>query len=525
MIDHTSSLNGVTSAFKWPHYPLENPDNQIALLRNPTIYKGGREPLENSFLEDLIKQNIFKRSNDITHDDRFTFHEKIIAKINACDARALYNSLSKEGRKKFEAIVQSFYIAITKDTAHDRNKKMLEEMMEMYQGGEIRVVCETGFRMILKVLFDLLGVKPKHFYGVSAGAFQAAGRAFGAPNCIAVANTIDTDYSKVTESRKHLETWINDLIKEAYLYTTGKKEHDIEDGIIRVKHLEEAGTDLKVLVGEITKYFPPKMENYFLPEELKTRFGKKNPGNLPLAPMIAASANLWLLFFLIDPTFGRCFIKDSKGLNHYLLDAGGLDRANGIPFNDFEDEMKKYLNGKRELPPFVLIAGNTRVESLEKSIFDKIADRIDSLFIDPIDKIKTLGAERLYIKGFCGVDDPFIKGNTSVIRTGHLNVSAHDKAVLTTANLSTSDFPECTFQGQNLKPSLHQLYENFVFINEKGIKEYIESNGQAGKSPLQLWIDDAGELKAVKKAEKLPEEIIPIDKAAFEARMLWSAGC
>ncbi len=513
---NTSHLNGTFHAPRNIAHLRGLPENRAELLKESFSYRVAHEGLENTYLEGLIQDNIINQNDG-------SLHGMLVAQVDACDARALYNSLSEDGKQKFLKLLRAFHISITEDKDRDRNKKMFEGMMELYQGGEIRVVAESGFRALVKTLLDLLGIKPKHFYGVSAGGFQAAGRAFGAPNCISIANTSSTDYSQITKSRKHLEVWINDLIKEAYCFTTGKKEHEIKDGIIRVKHLEELGTNLQVLVGEFTKYFPPRMESYFQPGELKNRLGI-NPSNLPLAPLIAASANLWGLFFLIDPTFGQCFVRDSKGLPHYQLDPG-LDRVNGIPLQDFETGIKEYINGKRELPPFALISGNRRIESIERGVYDKAADVMDSFSTDPFDKIKTLNSERLYSEAFCAVKDPFIKGNYSIIRTGHLKMSVHDKENIIAANIPTINFTEFRFQNLEFKPTLDQFYNNLVD------EEYVRLKGERGKSPFQLYIDDVDKLKLAKKNEKLPEEIIPInntvsmDKATFEARMLWTIAC
>ncbi|MBI3591142.1 MAG: patatin-like phospholipase family protein [Candidatus Melainabacteria bacterium] len=489
MIDYTNSVRNIVSAFRGHHHALEIPKNKIALLRKPWLYKAGIEPLENSHLEKSIASNIINKNDDTPQ-----------ARFDAFDFRALYKSLSEDGKKKFSKIQQAFYIATTQDRNHKENKKMLEEISVIIQGGEIRVVASTATKALLKVLLDSLGVKPKHFYGVSAGGFQAAGMAFKAPNFMTIAHTADTDYYKITKTRRHLKEWINNLMKDAYCFTTGKKEHEIEKGIIRGKHLEEVGTNLQVLVGEVTKWFPPHMESYFLPKELKGRFGI-DLRNFELATALAASANLWGLFFFIDPTFGRCSIRDFKGLNHYQLDPG-LDRVNGIPLNDFETGIKEYIEDKRKLPPFALILGNKRINSLEQEIIDKFADFIDSFSMDPLRKVKKLGAERLHIQSFCAVEDPFIKGNTAMLRTGNLKISVHDKEVLISANIPTSDFTNLRFQGEDLKPALDQLYENFVD------EEYIKSNGEKGKSPFQLYIDDVNKIK-----------FQHIDEATFKARL------
>ena len=521
MTTHISSMNGVISAFRRPHQLLDDPLNKIELLKHPTIYKSGVEPLGNSYLEGLIQENIIGKNDG-------SIHGMLTAQIDACNARALYNSFDDCGKKKFEAVLESFHIAITKDKDHERNRKMLEEIMEMYQGGEIRVVAETGFRAIMKVLLDLLRVKPKHFYGVSAGGFQAAGRAFGAPNCIAIANTASTDYSEITKSRKHLERWINDLVKEAYLFTTGKNENEIEGGIIRVKHLEEMDTNLQVLVGEViwsklSSLFPiptPHMESFFLPQEAKNRFGidSKKTSELPLAPIVASSANLFGLFFLIDIfTFGRCFLKDSKGANHYLLDPG-LDIVNGIPLQALEPGIKEYVDGKREYPPFAMIGGNKRVESAEKDLYSRVADFVDSHGTDPIKKMEALGVRTSYIEAFCAVEDPFIKGNTSLIRTGHLKMSTHDKEVVIGANIPTSNFTDFRFQGLELKPALYQIYDNLVCLDNRGIEAYIKSEGKEGRSPLQIYIDGVDKIKL--KPEIICEKIrLPdINRVILEAK-------
>lgn len=457
-----------------PRYKArELPDNNAKLFRKPIMYQAGIEPLDNDYLEDLIQKNI------VVH--KGSEHDTLTSQYHAADVRALYNSLSDDCKTRFTELVKAFEL-------DKENLDMLKGMI--VAGGEIRVVASTADVMVIRALTALLGVKLKEFYGTSAGSFQAAGQAVRAPSSSVFTNTVDTNFASFIRQREKLKDWINKFIKEGYQFNTGK-----EIDIVRGKHIEELGSNLQVLVSENPNWLNlplPTIRTYFLPNDLEARFGLDYK-DFELATAVAASANLIGLFYSpTDLTFGNCFIEDIMGKKHYLFDPG-LQRKYQIPMQAAEKGVEQYLSGEINKPPFYFILGNRRVDTstLEKEIlyslnkdlmliekiYSYLSELIDRMSKEPVDKIKEIGIQRAYTEASCMASDPFRPGEVAILNSGNLKVPTHKREVLICANIPRA---------------IDDLHNNLVD------KEYINSNGKVGKSPMQLYtneIDKAAQIK------------------------------
>ena len=453
-------------------------ESKVGLLREPTLFRATYEGVEDSFIQDLIENNILKKNN---------YSHKSL--LDAANTIALFESLSEEDKKKFLMLVKAFYL-------DKENLDLIEGLI--IAGGEIRVIAATGPIMLLNSLFAILGIKPKKIHAISGGTFQAGALGLGATNSCMFKNAADIKFIDYAGKRKKLEDeWINSFLVECYELTTGKKVDTV-----RVKHFEELGVEVHSTVAELSK--AGILLNYLRPEvfeipgdkdKFEERFGGSS-SEIPFKDIAGASANMPGLFhkiFPLDMTFGDCFIEGAKGKKHYLFDAG-LHPNNSLPLHSYIKLIENYKKGRIEKMPFYFIVGNERVLDSEIPPDELKAFRENTRFMQrfvttiskladigstpPEERVKKLGAQKAYIKAKCIVTDPHT-GEIAMLNTGNLKVPKDKRQALMCANIPTGDFQDLKFEA-----AVSQLYNNLVD------PLYVKSDGKEGKSPYQRYLED-----------------------------------
>lgn len=515
-------IRTVSAILKHSSYPRPSraphplPQNKVILLRRPELYGAFNQPLDNSYLENLIQDHLVihdqagfqdRVGNDFGEDVQYEYARRASYHF-AAEPRAFYLSLNDDYKKKLEDLVRVFEIATTPSIDDDqitqleksKNLEMIKGMI--IAGGEIRVVAATAHVMAIKVITSLLGIKLKELYGISAGGFQAVGQAVNARNSSVLSTTVDTPFHKFKisaelspkEAHQALQDWIESLLQEGYSFQTGK-------GIdqIRAKHIQELGRELTVVVGT-RKEGSLWLGSKYIPFED--------------ASDIVASANLATIFHNIgDLTFGDCYKTNGGEKKVYRFDPGLL--LNTVPSEPLIHGISDYAKGNIQRPPFYFVVGNQLVPKDKiplhlqnpkiKSRLGRLAmgtlNTLESILQDPIDKLENIGAGRLRFIAHCFANipesmiegnDQFKAGDIALLKSGHpdsLNISPFEREVIIAANIPTSNFQESEFM-----TALDQLHHNLVDL------EYLSSHGKRGKSPMQLYIDDVNQAYGINKS-------------------------
>ena len=469
------------------------PKKPIHLLKEPTIYRACIEDLNGSdegrYLQSLINRNIIQENG--------TPLDLIISLLRGAEVKALYHFLSDEYKPKFAMLVKAFAIAVEKDP---RTLQMIKG--EIDEGGEIRVIATVGADLVENALTDAAGIRLNEFYGVSAGGFLAASGAVRSLNSSIVKTTVNTNFERFYRNRERLTEWINGFMSEGYHFSTGKHVSNIT-----LAHLQELNSDLQILVAEPVRgnlMWPRtfEAENYFLPAELERRF-RKDPLSFELATAVAAGANIPGLFYWPwDKTFGNCHLEGFD--ERYLFDPG-YKREDMCPTQKLEEGVRKYVNGESELPPFYFILRNQRANTGEileadlkqyitmlkevngltgmkdgfiHSLFPLINKWIDWADADPKEKLDRLGVNKSCIISKCNVRDN--NDTLAMLLTGYLKVPRQLKEILITSNIQIA---------------IDQLMSLVDPV-------YVESNGEKGKSPMQLYIDDVNKAHGIGESYK-----------------------
>lgn len=485
-----------------PRKPLGQEESRASLLRNPRKYIETHKPLDDIYLEGLIQKNIINEDSS-----------GIGANLISPEIRALILSLSQEHKRKFSEIVKSF----------EADKEMIRGAI--FSGGEIRVIAECGSALVINAISELLGItytsknqKPTFntFSGSSAGSYPASGLAVRALNSMIFKVATDTDFTSFYRSPETLEKWINEFISKGYYLATGKCVDEL-----KIKHLQELGSNLQVLVGERRRLLGMP-EIFLMPRDIKRQFGI-DPRDLPVTTMIRATSNLPFLFWdLWDKTCGDCFITDKKGKKHYLFDAG-IFQKNLLPLHLLIEEIENYKEGKISKPGFYFIVGHKEVDSNEipdkmfgkptpkliywfYSVGSRVVNFVDKyILFESSEKIKELGATRGYLEAVCEATCPKTK-KVAKLSSGRFEVPQDEREILLLANIPTSDFQNLGFNAV-----IDQMHCKLVD------PLYISSNGALGKTAYQLYLEDVN--KAIGK-RKPYRNVISLDKARtiFEAR-------
>jgi len=448
--------------------------SRMSVLRNPLQYGEHRNSLD-SDLEKLIERNILSK-------------EGPNRRLQALEVRAFVNSLSDQNKAKFMKVVKS--IALDKE-----NLKYFAG--EIWSGGGMRVVAGCGAAVALSALELLADLNVNSYLATSAGAFQAISRLFGCLNSHLLNSTIEAPFNTFRRSRATLESWTENLIKNA----SGKHEVDV----IRNRHVKETGSTFDVVVGETSdrilpfNYISPKI--YFLFKEFEQRFGH-GANNFPISKAVGITTNLpGLICSPIDTTFGNCSITDAKGKKHYLFDPGLISKYR-TPLAPFLDEIEKYKAGDIKKPKIYFVVDydstdKSNIKKLKKEGgilpnesrdgVDFVVDLIMSIvdFYEgfthtrPIDILEHNGLERTYINANTEAINPFT-GEITVIKTGALSAPGHIRETIIGASIPLSDYKDVD------NSIIDQLYTNFV-LNEDGREsEFASTNGERGKSAYQL---------------------------------------
>lgn len=482
----------------------ETPKDTVELLSNPTGFTGCINELNNhnyrsDFIEQLIATNIL---NDTDNNQRPT-QARFTNFINACNVRALYLSLSEGHKEKFFKILKAL------DLAFKKNPELKGKMTRLFfEGGAKRVVASIGSTMVANAILLLHKIKPKDFLGVSAGGFLALAEAVKASNSAIFNVGRNTNFEDFYQSRKNLIRWLTGIAKEGYRFNTGREIETLTES-----HLSDLDTNLHVLVAEGVKgnaALGVKLHTYFLPDAFEERFSDTKEYDLLHA--IAVSANLPGLFFSdFDSTFGNCFYQDPDGNKRHLLD-GGYNLEDSIPLIGYERELHTFAkdNTTNEHAPFNFIFstkpftiprsrrlkldykerenelrtlnGLTGIKGLVFNIRDSVMNWFDKFHYTPEQIVNGLGLSRTNIQARCVTRNPE-NGLFQHLQTLYLKDNNGLKADIIRSNIPTYEFAESPFK-ETMEPlenpSIDQLYRNLVD------EEYINSNGEAGKSPFDL---------------------------------------
>lgn len=509
----------------------ERPKSTVELLSNPTgftdcINELNNDHCRNDFIEQLIATNIL---NDTDNNQRPT-QARFTNFINACNVRALYISLSKEHKEKFFKILKAL------DIAFKKNPELKEKMTRLFfEGGAKRVVASIGGTMVANAILLLHKIKPKDFFGVSAGGFLALAEAVKAPNSAIFNTGINTNFGNFYQSRENLISWLTGIAKEGYRFNTGREIETLTEA-----HLKDLDTKLHVLVSEGIKgnaAFGLKSHTYFLPHAFENRFGDTKQYDLLHA--VAASANLPGLFFSdFDSTFGDCYYQDPAGNKRHLLD-GGYFFEDSIPLKDYEREIHGFAkdSANNEQAPFNFIFstkpfkaprskrlkldyqerenelralnGLTGIKGLIFNLRDTVMNWYDTLHYSPVEIVSGLGLNRTNIQARCVTRNPE-HGLFQHLQTLYLKDNKGLKADIIRSNIPTYEFAESQFK-EIMEPlensSIDQLYNNLVD------EEYINSNGESGKSPFDL------NTESILSASQNIDTAFYKENAAFIARL------
>ncbi len=466
------------------------------ILRNPRQFAQNKEPLKDSFFENLIQENIInKNSNSGKRRDHFAVRAGLIAS----EVRALINTLSDAHKIKLKEIVKAL----------EPDKEMLRGAV--FSGGEIRVVAECGAVIVINTLAELLGIvyskeNPKptfsHFSGGSAGSFPAAGMAFRSLNSSIFKTSADTDFRKFFNAPDALKKWVEVFMKRGYNIATGKHTHEITG-----EHLDELGSDLQVLVAGFRRRILIYPQVYLLPRELESKFGIDSK-KFKIKDLIRATANLPLLFYPLTDLFktcGNCFLEDNKGTKYHLFDPGIVQKYL-TPLNLQLEEIEQYMEGKIDKPGFYFIVGNKpcKEDGVPEKMFGQPTNKafywiyakaltmsniIDKYILGESSQVlKKVGAQRAYVTSFAEATNPITK-KVAKLQLGGFDISSEDRGTLICANIPTSDYKDLPFDG-----AIDQLHKQLVD------PLFIQSEGKQGKSAYQLFKDDID--KAIGKENK-----------------------
>ena len=474
------------------------PKSRISVLRNP--HQAGDHKHEiDSDLEALIKQNI-----ECNHSNWRSLTLQI---------RTFVNSLSTENQKKFLKIVKALSL--------DKKKHLF--VGEIWSGGGMKAIAGSGIGLVLTYVKLLAGLNYSKYIANSAGAFQAAGRAFGCSGSQSLNATIEAPFGSFCKSRSNLEAWANSLMCEAFEASTGRGVSEIKG-----KHLKETGSTFDVVVGEpTTERFPHRLfspDIYLTLSELEERLGI-NVDELSLKTVLGAATNLpGLIFDLFDPTFGNCYIEDRSGNRHFFFDAG----SNPIlrtPLNLMEEQIERYRRGETDFPKIYFVMDysdvtRTDIKKLKKEGgVRKSKVKVDIDFIvnsilkgmDYYDwalgnninpRLRKLGISRTYLAANCAAINP-LNREIAVIKTGGLNAAPEDvRETVIGASIPLSDYKDVD------NSVIDQFFRNLVD------EEFVSSNGERGLSPYELIKHDID--KAIGKNQN-PESVND-----SQARSTWS---
>lgn len=462
--------------------------SRMSVLRNPIQHGEHRNDLD-SDLEKLIERNILSK-------------EGPSRRLQALEVRAFINSLSEQNKAKFLKVVKS--------VAYDKeNLKYFAG--EIWSGGGMRVIAGSGASIALNALELLAGLNINSYVATSAGAFQAISRLFGCLNSQALNSTIEAPFTTFRKNRAALESWTNNLIKNA----SGLHEVDT----VRKRHVEETGSTFDVMVGEPSdriipfKYTYPEI--YFLFKEFEERFGHGS-SDFPISKAIGITTNLpGLICNATDAKFGDCSITDANGKKHYLFDPGLLSEFR-TPLAPFIDEIEKYKAGKVKKPKIYFVVdygatGKSDISKLKKQggilpnegrdNVDFVVDLIMSI-VDlyegvsrkrPIDILERSGLGRMYFDANTEAINPHT-GEITVLKTGALSAPQHIRETIIGASIPLSDYKDVD------NSIIDQLYNNFVLDENGRESEFASSNGTRGQSAYQLILSRIN--KAIGKTDE-----------------------
>jgi hypothetical protein len=452
------------------------PEKAGEVLSNPRRFTSHNLPVSKQF-DEWINESV---TEGCKSNGRIRF-------LLTSEIKALLHSLTDADQEKLANIIK----AIKQDKTHHHLYRGM-----IFGGGEIRVVPEVAGAMIINTIAILSGLKKQEglfnrFYGCSAGAMPAGAMAMHGLNSQMLDESTKTQYGKFYMDRPKFEHWINKCYARSFASTTGRAV-DIVTG----HHLEELGTEFDVCAGKMNG---KAKESTMLLKLLRGQLGIETK-NIPLAKIGSATANLPCLFYYPwDRTFGNCVLEEGKDC---FFDAG-LIPGNDLPLDPIREEVEQYRVDRSKLPSFYFLIGNQAAtkdqvrtlrelggrEEKEKNINPmllRFGSKLLSLLYmfssgnKTLEAINDLGIDRAYIEVSCAAIDP----NTNKIeqlKPGNINARTETKKTLLLANIPTKEFREMNHPFETVIDQLHSKLIDASYIN---------SHGQLGKSPYDLYLSD-----------------------------------
>lgn len=417
-------------------------------------------PLEDSFLEGLIQENIIQRNHE----------NPDYALTKARNIRALVTSLSPRHQKMFSYIVKSL----------NNKKEMIGGIA--WGGGAFRTVSEASATIILLAVFDLLGItyatgaEPSDhnsltYHAISGGAFHAAAASSCVSNSDVVKVTSDTNFSAMHNHPEIIEGWSNSCMKKGISDATGNRVK----GDVTHDQLLQLGNDFEVDVGVKVRQPLPKPKVYTLPKDID-KLGI-DPSHIPPKRQVRATTNAVLWQYGLSELFttcGNCSFPNKDGEELFLLDMGIFDKYN-TPISLIKDAIEKYKLDRSQPPLFyfVITPVKAKEERLPETLYGKRTswgegalykaltegtNFVDNHFLGKSsDRLEKLGAEGSLIKVRCESYNPktgkFVELHSAGFDTGQI-----EREVIIASNIPTKEFLDLE-EGHSV---IEQLYKNLV---------------------------------------------------------------
>lgn len=455
-------------------------------------------PLEETYLERLIETNILKGSN------------KAYEKMRAREVRALYKALSARHQKMFTYLVKSL----------EPDKDKIGGVI--WAGGAMRVISASAATILLKNVFDILGVQGGDLYGTSAGTFQEYAFASGSLNSNNLKVTTRTKFEQFHGRPDKAMVWVDGNLRNSLKLSAGIDELKQE---ITYSDIAKLGYNPQVIVGVNRSLSPFPITPYTFPEEAPEEFGI-GVDDVPLNFWSLASHHLPGLYYSLPALLGKCgnctIYDNNTNRNVHLYDAG-LTERNHLYIDPLLNEVTNYTRDTENLPRFFFVVDNQRGEEsvfpkrmfgsnsslLKRASYNYLFRSVDfynmNFKLKCKDLLERVGAGRTVLTTFSKATNP-ITGRKIEQHTLDFESSVNRRETIIGGNLQTAEFEHT----DNDFPSvLEQLYDNLVD------PVYRFSDGARGKTAYEMYLED------IHRANDIPpieEEVTDgVIKHTFEA--------